>query len=91
MGKLGGGITLIVIGAILTFAVDINIPGIGKDALGVILMVGGALAIALWFVTENQYRRSRTVVDSAPMGEEPVLLVDDGVPAVPVRRRRRYF
>jgi hypothetical protein len=91
MGKLGGGITLIIIGAIMTFAVDINIPGIGKDALGVILMVGGALAIALWFVTENQYRRSRTVVDSAPMVGEPVLLADDGVPPVPARRRRRYF
>jgi uncharacterized membrane protein len=91
MGKLGGGITLIVIGAILTFAVEITIPGIGKDALGVILMAGGALAIALWFVTENQHRRRHTVVESAPMVEEPVLLADDGVPPVPVRRRRRYF
>ena len=88
MGKLGAGITLLVIGAILTFAVNVNIPGIGKDALGVILMLGGALAIGLWLMTESQ--RRRTVVGSGAVVEEPVGYVDE-VPPVPERRRRRFF
>jgi uncharacterized membrane protein len=89
MGKLGAGLTLLVIGAILTFAVTIDIPGIGKDALGVILMLGGALAIALWLVTEQ--RRHHTVVESDPVLEEPVGYADDGVRPVAARRRRRFF
>jgi hypothetical protein len=88
MGKLGAGITLIVIGAVLTFALTIDIPGIGKDMLGIILMLGGALAIGLWLVTENQHRRSRPVVASDAYAEESATVVDDGV--APVRRRRRF-
>ena len=81
MGKLGAGITLLVVGAILTFALTIDIPGIGKDTLGIILMAAGVLAIGFWLMTENGYRRSSTYV------EEPAPVVDDGV--APVRRRRR--
>lgn len=88
MGKLGAGITLLVIGAILTFAVNVNIPGIGKDALGVILMLGGVLAIGLWLVTEGQ--RRRTLVGSDAVVEEPVGYVDEVRP-VAERRRRRFF
>ena len=80
MGKLGAGITLLVVGAILTFALTIDIPGIGKDTLGIILMVAGVLAIGFWLMTENRYRPSGGYVQ-APM-------VDDGV--TPVRRRRRF-
>ncbi len=89
MGKLGAGITLLVIGAILTFAVNVNIPGVGKDALGVILMLGGGLAIALWLMTESQ-RRRRTVVDSDAVVETPVAY-DDQVQPVAERRRRRFL
>jgi hypothetical protein len=89
MGKLGGGIVLLVVGAIFTFALNITIPGIGKDALGIILMIGGVLAIGLWFVTENQYRHSRTVVTSEPYGEDRLAVGDEVAP--PARRRRRYF
>jgi hypothetical protein len=91
MGKLGAGITLLVIGAILTFAVDVTIPGVGKDALGVILMLGGLLAIGLWLMTENDRRTHHTVVERDAVVDEPVGLVDDGVRPVPVRRRRRFF
>ena len=77
MGKLGAGITLLVIGAVLTFALTIDIPGIGKDTLGIILMAGGGLAIGFWLMTENRHRGTYV--------EESV--VDDGV--TPVRRRRR--
>jgi hypothetical protein len=91
MGKLGAGITLVVIGAILTFALTIDIPGIGKDTLGIILMVGGLLAIGLWLMTENQYRQGRTVVGSDPVVEDRAPLVDDGVAPVAARRRRRFL
>jgi hypothetical protein len=46
---IGLGIVLIVIGAILVFALNIDIPGVGDDALGWILIIAGALAIILSF------------------------------------------
>ena len=42
---IGLGIVLIVIGAILAFALNIDIPGVGDDTLGYILMIAGVLAI----------------------------------------------
>ena len=82
MGKLGAGITLLVVGAILTFALTIDIPGIGKDTLGIILMAAGVLAIVFWLMTENRYRHGGGYVEEAPV-------IDDGV--APVRRRRRFL
>ena len=38
---IGLGIVLIVLGAILAFALNIDIPGIEDDTLGYILMVAG--------------------------------------------------
>lgn len=69
MSKVGGGITLIVVGAILTFALNANIPGLGEYALGLILMLAGVLLLVLHFVTENQRRNARTVVEDAPVVE----------------------
>lgn len=46
---IGLGIVLIVIGAILAFALNIDIPGVGDDTLGYILMAAGLLAIILSF------------------------------------------
>ena len=37
---IGLGIVLIVLGAILAFALDIDLPGIEDDTLGCILMIG---------------------------------------------------
>jgi hypothetical protein len=91
VGKLGAGVTLLVVGAFLTFALTVDIPGIGKDTLGVILMVGGALLIGLWLVTENQYRQRRSVADRDVLVEERDPLADDVVPVVPARRRRRFL
>jgi hypothetical protein len=47
---IGLGIVLLVVGAILSFdVITVNIPHVNADALGAILMVGGALAILLSF------------------------------------------
>jgi uncharacterized membrane protein YidH (DUF202 family) len=62
---IGLGILLLVVGAILYWAVDVNIPGVNDDTLGVILMVVGVLAIVLALIQTQQLtrRRNTTVVD----------------------------
>ena len=45
---IGGGITLIVLGLIfLTGVIQVDIPGLNEQALGVILVLGGIAAIVL--------------------------------------------
>jgi UPF0716 family protein affecting phage T7 exclusion len=51
---IGLGIVLIVIGAILAFALNIDIPGVGDDTLGYILMIAGVLAIVLSFLATRR-------------------------------------
>ena len=46
---IGLGIVLIVIGAILAFALNIDLPGIDDNTLGYILIVAGIVAILLSF------------------------------------------
>jgi len=87
MGRVGGGITLIVVGAILTFAVRVDVPGIGEYALGLILMLAGIVLLVLHFVLLNQRQRSHTVVEDRPRYVEEVV---EEEPVVERRRRRRY-
>jgi uncharacterized membrane protein HdeD (DUF308 family) len=61
---IGLGILLLVIGAVLLFAVQANIPYVSDDTLGVILMVAGALAIVLALVLNAQRRRTRHVQEN---------------------------
>ncbi len=44
---IGLGIFLLVVGAILTFAVDASVSGIDLSLIGWILMAGGLLAVVL--------------------------------------------
>jgi len=60
---IGLGIVLLVVGAILYWAVEVDIPGISDNTLGIILMVVGALAIVLALVINQQRTRRTTVVD----------------------------
>lgn len=46
---IGLGVVLLALGAVLAFALNIDIPGISDDALGYILMAAGLLAIVLSF------------------------------------------
>jgi len=55
---IGVGIVLIVVGAILLFALNINLPFVSDDTLGIILIVAGALALILALVMQAQ--RGRT-------------------------------
>lgn len=59
----GGSIALIVIGAILAFAVEYELAGINIDVIGFILMIGGVIGLILSF---TYFRRS------APAGDRVV-------------------
>lgn len=60
---LGLGIVLLVAGAVLYWAVDVDIPGIEDNTLGMILMIAGAAALVLGLVMNAQRGRSKTVVE----------------------------
>lgn len=48
---IGGGIALIIIGAILAFAVDFQIAGLEINTIGFILMIGGLIGLVFGLVT----------------------------------------
>ena len=51
---IGIGIFLIAVGAIIVFAVDVDIPGVENFSLGWILIACGLLAIILGLVMNQQ-------------------------------------
>jgi uncharacterized membrane protein SirB2 len=65
--SLGTGIVLFVIGAILTFATDIQLDWINLDVVGYILMIAGIVGIVLGLVVLTRRRQSiattRSTVD----------------------------
>jgi uncharacterized membrane protein HdeD (DUF308 family) len=60
---IGVGVLLIVVGAIVAFAVDKDLDFIDSYVLGWILILGGVLAIVLGFFMQAQKNRSTTVVE----------------------------
>jgi hypothetical protein len=42
---IGASIFLLVVGAILTFALDLNVGGVDIDVVGWILMIGGVVGL----------------------------------------------
>ena len=56
---IGGSIFLIALGAIITFATDVDVSGLNLDVVGIILMIAGALG--LLFTTLILGPRSRGV------------------------------
>ncbi len=56
---MGTGVTLIVVGAILAFAVEDDVPGINLGVAGLILMIAGAAVVA--YARQGSEHR-RTVV-----------------------------
>jgi hypothetical protein len=64
---IAGGILLIVVGAILTFATNVHVEGVSLDVVGWILMIAGAAGLVLSFFqeaiwTERAKRREAAVV-----------------------------
>jgi hypothetical protein len=90
---IGVGIFLMVLGAILAFAVESNVPGINVKALGVILMLAGLVALfysLLFWSTLTPWGRRRAAArrrlvgldDQTEIVEEPPPPppFDDGLP-----------
>jgi vacuolar-type H+-ATPase subunit I/STV1 len=65
--SIGLGVFLVVVGAILTFAVDASVDFVNLDMVGYILMAGGAVVILLGLVFTLRKRKvsatTRTVND----------------------------
>ena len=70
---IGVGIVLIVIGAIMLFALNINLPFVSDDTLGIILIVAGALALILALVRQAQRSRTRHIQENRYDGSPPVV------------------
>ena len=62
--RIGAGIALIVVGAIIAFAVRDTSDTLNLTALGIIIMLGGAAGIWVSYRLANQRRRGDvTVID----------------------------
>jgi hypothetical protein len=64
---IAGGILLIVVGAILTFATNVHVRGVDLDLVGWILMIAGGAGLVLAFFQEaiwaERSRRRDAAVD----------------------------
>jgi membrane-bound ClpP family serine protease len=65
--SLGAGILLFVVGAILAFAVQVDVPGIDLNLVGYILMIAGVVGVIIGIVLMTRKRQSistsRTAAD----------------------------
>ena len=68
---IGLGIVLIVIGLILLFALQGDVPFFTDGTLGIILIVGGALALVIGLVMQFQRGRTRHVQENRYQGPPP--------------------
>jgi membrane protein implicated in regulation of membrane protease activity len=87
--SIGVGIFLMVLGAILAFAVETDAPGVNVNALGVILLLIGLVAVLysllFWSSLTPWGRRRvaarrRMVVDDQPVEVVEERPFDDGLP-----------
>jgi membrane protein implicated in regulation of membrane protease activity len=78
---IGVGIFLMVLGAILAFAVETDVPGVNVHALGVILLLIGLVAVCyslLFWSSLTPWGRRRAVARRRMVGlEEPVEVVEE--------------
>ena len=56
---IGGSIFLIVVGAILKFAMNVEVAQVNLDTVGMILMIAGGVGLILGFVQEGMARKAR--------------------------------
>ena len=56
---LGTGIFLIVVGAVLTFALNESVDAVNLEMVGWIFMIAGALAIIISLIVNSQARKTQ--------------------------------
>ena len=83
---IGASIFLIALGAILAFAVNVDLGGIDINVIGWILMLAGVLGLITTALIWG--RRRTTVVESAPV-EERRVVAQEPVEYRRVEERRR--
>jgi hypothetical protein len=78
---IGVSLFLIAVGAILTWAVEVQVQGVELDTIGVILMVVGAVGLLWSLVVWGPRRRVRSerVEDDRGRGYRRVEHVDEGL------------
>lgn len=62
---VAGGVGLVAAGAVLTWAIQIDLPYVFDGALGMVLMVAGLVSVAAHLIMHLQSSRSRHVVERA--------------------------
>jgi hypothetical protein len=71
----GGSILLIVVGAILRFAVHVHTKGFNLHTVGLILMIAGAVGLVIaiwqWAVWSRRSRQSEVLVDDRRHDRRP--------------------
>ena len=86
---IGVGIFLMVLGAILAFAVETDVPGVNVNSLGVILLLIGLVAVVyslLFWSSLTPWGRRRILARRRLVGGERTVEVveerplDDGLP-----------
>lgn len=69
---IGTGIVLFVAGAIVTWAININLPYVADYALGVILMIAGVVSFVAALVMQQRRRRvTEYEYERPPYREDP--------------------
>lgn len=71
---IGASIFLVALGAVLAFAVEVDVAGLDITAVGWILMIVGVVGGVLAATTMAPWRsRRETVVDEAPPREREII------------------
>jgi hypothetical protein len=87
--RIGAGLFLIAVGAILRFGIStVSTHGIAVHTIGDILMLVGVLGVALWLVVWAPWSRSRRPAYRDPAYRDPAYR--DEVPPGDVPPARRY-
>jgi len=60
--RYGGAVALVVIGAILYFAVNVEVQAVDISLVGLILMIAGAVWLVINLIADATSRRRRRVV-----------------------------
>ena len=60
---IGVSVFLLALGAVLTFATDIQVSGLDLDAVGVILMLAGVIGIVVFLVVFAPRNRRSEIVN----------------------------
>ena len=67
---IGASIVLLVVGAILTFAIDVTMKGVDLETVGVILMIAGGLGLIISLLFWSSVAPFGSRADRAVVREE---------------------